>query len=206
MARPRPTVLRRPCIAAACLLSAKARSVSSETAPARRCGLLFPEPAQALRRATARPRLSNVALSFAALVPFHRGNHRPATPAAMNPGRPCTRTSSTARGWSAGDITRAKPSPGAFFRVCTRGRTGLGHGGNVRQRFPCGFASAFLGRERHPLQHRRYLWSRGRRVSSRYASAIGKGAAHPAARPLATCAQDNSSAPRQIPAPPAPMS
>src|SRR6266852_7022547 len=40
---------------------------------------------------------------------------RPATPAAIDPGLPCSRTSRTRRGWSAGAITRAKPSPGAFL-------------------------------------------------------------------------------------------
>ncbi len=40
---------------------------------------------------------------------------RPATPAAIDPGLPCNRTSNTMRGWSAGDITKAKPSPGAFL-------------------------------------------------------------------------------------------
>src|SRR5437763_2147239 len=40
---------------------------------------------------------------------------RPATSAAMYPGRPCNRTSSTPRGWSAGNMTTANPSPGAFF-------------------------------------------------------------------------------------------
>src|SRR6266700_293538 len=40
---------------------------------------------------------------------------RPATPAAIDPGLPCNRTSNTMRGWSAGTITRAKPSPGAFL-------------------------------------------------------------------------------------------
>src|SRR4029077_14455585 len=45
---------------------------------------------------------------------------RPATPAAINPGRPCSLTSRTARGCSAGDITTAKPSPGAFF-ACVHG-------------------------------------------------------------------------------------
>src|SRR5258707_13122811 len=40
---------------------------------------------------------------------------RPAKPAAMKPGLPCTLTSNTARGCSAGAITTANPSPGAFF-------------------------------------------------------------------------------------------
>src|SRR5438270_5894628 len=45
---------------------------------------------------------------------------RAATSAAMYPGRPCNRTSSTPRGWSAGNTTTANPSPGAFF-LCVHG-------------------------------------------------------------------------------------
>src|SRR5215471_671555 len=40
---------------------------------------------------------------------------RAATSAANAPGRPWTRASNNTRGWSAGAITTASPSPGAFF-------------------------------------------------------------------------------------------
>src|SRR5260221_14647963 len=40
---------------------------------------------------------------------------RPATRAAAEPGLPCKRTNSTSRGWSAGTMSSASPSPGAFL-------------------------------------------------------------------------------------------
>src|SRR5947209_10546872 len=102
---------------------------------------------------------------------------RPATPAATDPGLPCTRTSRVSRGCSAGNITSAKPSPGAFF-LCVHGPVPvLARAAPPASSGPTALAVPFLAERAIPCKTVLTTGSRKSRVNVRYACANASGEA-----------------------------